>query len=137
MKQIILAVSLSLSCFALSHAQKVIIGDREVAEIKPTGEVSMSGKVIGIFETNGDVYKRGELVGVVKPNGEFWASGTRVGKMELDGTIMRGSKAIGKVEPSGKIWENGEIVGTAAGVKKERIAAFYFFYFKEEVAAMK
>ncbi len=122
---------------AMGFAQKVIVNGKELAEIKPTGEISMAGKVVGLFEKNGDVYKMGELVGVIKPNSEFWINGTRAGKMELDCSVIRAGKVLGKVEPSGKIWENGLQIGEARGVKKEWTAAFYFFYFKEEIASLK
>ena len=134
MKKGILFLCFLMVAASVSFAQQVIVNGKPLVEIKTNGDVMIQGSFSGIFDKNGDVYKKGERVGQIRANGEFWTNGSKSGKFEADGRVFKSNALVGKVEPSGDVYDaQNKKIGTGKGIKREWLVGLFFFYFKDEI----
>ena len=73
----------------------------------------------------------GSSCGQIESNGTIRnSSGSSVGKFDSDGTIRNSSgSSIGKIDSDGTVRNSsGSSIGKAEGIKREWVAAFFFFF---------
>lgn len=134
MKKAVLLVLFSTFMLGAALAQQVLVNGKPVAEVKVNGDLMINGSLIGLFDKNGDVYRKGERIGQIRTNGEFWLNGSKAGRFEYDGSVYsRANAKLGKVETSGDVYEGEKKIAVGKGIKREWLVGMFFFYFKADL----
>ena len=105
----------------------------KVGEIGSNGKVWVNGSRVGEITSSGKVWKNGSRIGEIESNGNFWLNGSKVGEMENNGNVWKNGSKIGSVEENGNVWYKGSKIGEAPTIPKKHVAAFFFFYFLDEI----
>jgi len=133
MKTMFLVTITALFCFSMTTINTedtAVIND---FTIQGNGDIYVNGSKKGEIQSDGDVYIGGSKKGEIQSDGDIYIGGSKKGEVQSDGDVYIGGSKKGEVQSDGDVYFGGSKKGECEGVRREWVAAVYFFFFTREI----